>query len=118
MLAEHEPDQKSSKSPKMECGGRGKPGVVLLMLMSRLGRPVRVVTPPASCLFWSVSWDRRGLTVIDFDIRDMDMDMDKGSNDRLVGSLTGHLHSGWYVLETDHIIRYFEQQLILNYMAA
>ena len=51
----------------MECGGRGKPGVVLLMLMSRLGRPVRVVTPPASCLFWSVSWDRRGLT-FDFDV--------------------------------------------------
>jgi len=47
--------------------------------------------------------------------------MDKGSNDRLVGSLTGHLHSGWYVLdglEIDHIIRYFEQLLILNYMAA
>ena len=60
VLAEHEHDQKSSKSPKMECGGRGKPGVVLLMLMSRLGRPVRVVTPPASCLFWSVSWDRIG----------------------------------------------------------
>ncbi|KAM5518179.1 hypothetical protein FOXYSP1_08964 [Fusarium oxysporum f. sp. phaseoli] len=29
----------------------GFPHLLLLMLMSRLGGPVRVVTPPASCLF-------------------------------------------------------------------
>lgn len=64
------------------------------MFMSRLGGPVRVVTPPClvsfSGLCLSVSRTRARARYL--------MDWDKGLNDRLVGSLT----RAWYGQWTGH----------------